>query len=276
MSMTNAIFRSIIHNIGSLVLGLCFAVLMAPQAFAQSAADSACDPEYMKSLKSRAWLEAQREITQNQNIILKPDSVLQYSCFNTYLDELANNAGSLFSESSDWGSSPANMGSAIGYIKTSTSSYINTNFSNQVLGGRANANGNNNPCDVMNQIWEKAKCMNATDDPNTGFFTFDEYASGGDKRQCSSNADWNTNISDASGADVPWVRDDMENYLDRLDPQNCGARDDKFAAISTGLIIRSSGEGLPNEYYEKICVMPGCHYVPTDKDKGDCKPATGL
>jgi hypothetical protein len=57
-------------------------------AFGQSApapAASSCDPAYYDTLQSRAWLEAQREITQNQNLIFKPDSVLQYTCFDKHL-----------------------------------------------------------------------------------------------------------------------------------------------------------------------------------------------
>src|SRR5437016_4882806 len=41
-----------------------------------------CDPEYMDALEARAYLEAQREVAQNQNYILKPDSVLEYTCFD--------------------------------------------------------------------------------------------------------------------------------------------------------------------------------------------------
>lgn len=41
-----------------------------------------CDPDYMDVLNARTYLEAKREMETAQRIILKPDSVLEYSCFN--------------------------------------------------------------------------------------------------------------------------------------------------------------------------------------------------
>ena len=35
-----------------------------------------CDPDFLEVMEARAWEEAQREITQNANIIARPDSVL--------------------------------------------------------------------------------------------------------------------------------------------------------------------------------------------------------
>ena len=47
-----------------------------------------CDIEFWDVLKKRAWMEAQREITQNANLIPKADSVMSMSCFNGHLDHL--------------------------------------------------------------------------------------------------------------------------------------------------------------------------------------------
>ncbi len=76
--------------------------IISGSSHAQFAA-SPCDPNYYKSLEARAWLEAQREITQNQNLILKPDSVLEYTCFDKHLGVLAAQAPSLFSETTRCG-----------------------------------------------------------------------------------------------------------------------------------------------------------------------------
>src|ERR1044072_4359830 len=54
------------------------------------AASTPCDPEYMDALEARAYLEAQREVAQNQNYILKPDSVLQYTCFDLFIGHFAS------------------------------------------------------------------------------------------------------------------------------------------------------------------------------------------
>ncbi len=93
-----------------ILLGL----IVAPHTFAQlqnptsgqapEPAPSACDPDYYETLEARAWLEAQREITQNQNLITKPDSVLQYTCFDKHLGALNKAAQEMFSGESEGGS----------------------------------------------------------------------------------------------------------------------------------------------------------------------------
>lgn len=55
-----------------------------------------CDPAFYDVLSDRAWMEAQREITQNQNIITRPDSVLSMSCFDQFLDQQAWYADNFF------------------------------------------------------------------------------------------------------------------------------------------------------------------------------------
>lgn len=47
-----------------------------------------CSPDYMEALKGQAWAAGQREITQNNNIIARPDSVLALSCFDAWLNHL--------------------------------------------------------------------------------------------------------------------------------------------------------------------------------------------
>ena len=55
-----------------------------------------CDPEFFDVMSNRAWLEAQREITQNANLITKPDSVLSLSCFNQFLNTASSYADDNF------------------------------------------------------------------------------------------------------------------------------------------------------------------------------------
>lgn len=61
-----------------------------------------CDPEFWDVLKDRAWMEAQREVTQNQNLIARPDSVLEMTCFDSFLDELGSYSDSNFPSDPDW------------------------------------------------------------------------------------------------------------------------------------------------------------------------------
>lgn len=86
-------------------------VAISGTTWAQSLPTTPCDPEYMDALEARAYLEAQREVAQNQNFILKPDSVLEYTCFDMFLGHFAsdNNWGSAcdqfpFTDSCRWGS----------------------------------------------------------------------------------------------------------------------------------------------------------------------------
>ena len=150
-----------------------------------------CDPEYMDALEARAWLEAQREISQNQNLIVKPDSVLEYTCFNRFLWEIGDDAINQFSETQRWGEIPGlestTQDSALGrLILTGLVSYIEENFPHRFLGGRAaddtidyvpgSGNGDHilstnaqapssytYTCNRMRIVWEAAKCMNFFD-----------------------------------------------------------------------------------------------------------------
>ncbi|MCB1531528.1 MAG: hypothetical protein KDJ35_01535 [Alphaproteobacteria bacterium] len=252
-------------------------------------ADSPCDQEYYKSMKSRAWLEAQREITQNQNLIFKPDSVLEYTCFSGQLAQLARNAPLLFSENPRWGLNVGDMAGALNnLVYSATASYLTANFSSpsaNLLGGRAD--GLTAPmvpnlaqpysCDIMNQVWMEAKCMDFINNPDhDGFFTFEEYASSGDHRylpaQCTGvGTGWQSNLAKALGtpAETDWVEDTVIPYVEPLQPDFCGNISDGGSGLTkpllTGLMVRSGSGAAPVP--EKVCVPAGCHY---DYGSGSC------
>ena len=60
-------------NYKRLLLALFLLVMPSEGALAQIAPQP-CDPQFFRQMESRAWLEAEREIMQNQNLIFKPDS----------------------------------------------------------------------------------------------------------------------------------------------------------------------------------------------------------
>lgn len=66
---------------------LFFSVLSAPVC-AEVVPGTSCDVEVYDVLSERAWLEGQREVEVAQQLILKPDSVLEYSCFQQRRNEL--------------------------------------------------------------------------------------------------------------------------------------------------------------------------------------------
>ncbi len=55
----------------------------------------------MNQISSKAYMEASRETIMAEQIIHKPDSVLEYTCFDQYIAMAAHNAGS-FTESTKW------------------------------------------------------------------------------------------------------------------------------------------------------------------------------
>ncbi|MCF8495491.1 MAG: hypothetical protein K9G62_02355 [Alphaproteobacteria bacterium] len=61
-----------------------------------------CDADFMNQIYARAFLEADRENILNKLLIPKPDSVLEYTCFDKQVAMTAGRAGPLFTETSYW------------------------------------------------------------------------------------------------------------------------------------------------------------------------------
>jgi hypothetical protein len=269
------------------VFVLCAAAFVHPafvkRAFAgapPAIASTPCDSTYYQTLSARAWLEAQREITQNQNLILKPDSVLEYTCFDMFLAELADHADEMFSETSQFGAplSTTSMDNALeNLVGTSLRNFVSANFGYyDMLGGHSAGVGINHTipspiaggtytCDMMNQVWLAAKCINFASNPaEDGFYTFQEYSTQPDKRylptrNCAA-APWAANISTALTS-PPWTPDPMQTYLAFIDPNNCAAGNASNIAIPTGVAVTRTAVA-PTSYNEHVCIIPGCRYDP--------------
>lgn len=63
--------------------------------------DTACDGNFMNQIQARAYMEASREVIMAQQMIHKPDSVLEYTCFDQFLNQASAQANS-FSESASF------------------------------------------------------------------------------------------------------------------------------------------------------------------------------
>lgn len=61
-----------------------------------------CDADFMNVIYGRAWLEAERENILNEMLIAKPDSTLEYSCFEQANSMTAVIGGPLFNETDYW------------------------------------------------------------------------------------------------------------------------------------------------------------------------------
>lgn len=260
--------------------------LVVPSA---TAAATPCDPVYFDSLEARGWLEAQREITQNQNLIFKADSVLEYTCFDRFANVLAEQAQYMLSETKRWGEilPSDSMDNALDrVIGDALTSWVGANFGHDYLGQRwgsisptPSGSANYVPgrirgnatyaCDAMARIWQEAKCSDFVENgAEDGFFTFQQYASDPDKRhlpaRCASEPRWGTMHGTAITA-PPWVDDPVWTHVGDLNEDKCGTA--AFPPIPTGVTVRRPAE-TPNQYEEKICVQMGCYF---DPNSGTCK-----
>lgn len=149
----------------------------------------ACDGDVMNTIFARSWLNAQQDILINQLMIKKPDSVLEYSCFDENMGVVADTIAPLFSETQKFKSVTVDIGSARGSrmiqtgfaqdtgamrkslnkaIMPALNTFIDTNFWHDFLGGVAGfdrdipdeAGDGSYTCDVMATVWKVAKCEN--------------------------------------------------------------------------------------------------------------------
>lgn len=296
------------------ITGACAAgalIALTPQtACAQPAGGqppTPCDPQYMDALEARAWLEAQREISQNQNLIVKPDSVLEYSCFGSFLNVVARDAV-IFSETERWGSIPGMgqrstdlalqsmvIGALVGYLET--------NFPHTFLGGRATAdyvrpsgvNGADYACEMMSLVWNEAKCMNFFDEESfDGFYDFRWYQEqdprrmpGGNFAACEPPSEGTftyTNmqqiafnqrqetyvLQDENIYDnTPYNVDSLVTFLNFILPVGVAPAATCEAPIMTGVMVSRIGQP---EYPDAVCPNPGCYYTGgTGENAGQCR-----
>ncbi len=187
------------HNILILLLAFLTGVFI-PTAHAADIAPQSCDAQYWRQLSSRAWLEAEREIMQNQNLIFKPDSVLEYSCFDKALSVNAWPGGEIFVHTKYFGVEIIKRGDELhsmehalnNVVYKALKKYLEANFEQQsYLGGRSDLMGMDSAlyepedplkerpyeCDVMSRVWKTAKCgnfiHNSEFELSDGFYPFE-------------------------------------------------------------------------------------------------------
>ena len=162
-------------------------------------ADQPCDTQFWRQMSAKAWLEAEREIMQNQNLIFKPDSVLEYTCFDQFVSMNAHDGGNIFVHTDYFGQQIVPRGTdqsletvLTAVVTNSLDRYKTRNFANSFLSGRAEAMGITPPnssfspattavtsytCNTMSNVWRASKCMNFVDqqefEDTDGFYPFD-------------------------------------------------------------------------------------------------------
>ena len=162
-------------------------------------ADQPCDTQFWRQMHAKAWMEAEREIMQNKNLIFKPDSVFEYTCFDQMVAINAEDGGNIFVHTDYFGGiiiprgGPNSLDGALtAVVSDSLNNYHSENFSHNYLGGRggslnmasantatfrnANVPVTSYTCTVMADVWRASKCMNFIDNgafENTdGFYPF--------------------------------------------------------------------------------------------------------
>ncbi len=305
--------RRIIYFFGIVVLATGFMNLGGGQAFAQTgqigtatrgdAVPKTCDAEFMKSLEARAWLEAEREVVQSENFIVKPDMITGYTCFAGWLNNMANDIG-LFSD----GLGLEHLDDALErLISAAWINYWRNNFEYRYRGGRSG--GRQFPEDTVNGapyscgalgisfdhvtqqvkandgIAQAAKCENfqpgedpdladglePTQRPQEGFFTIQEYVDEDDKRHMVGDFVPRACEKDPRWEamytlaiiEPPWMPGD---WLSNSRQAYFGLMnpDACGTAVQTGITVRLV-DGT--EFPDAVCPPPGCRY-----DQSACRP----
>ncbi|MCD8563125.1 MAG: hypothetical protein LRY54_03580 [Alphaproteobacteria bacterium] len=127
-----------------------------------------CDVTVQDQMKRQAWMEGQREMEMAQRLILKPDSVLEYSCFKDEANHWSSAAGTF---SNNGGGSPSgNLSNAINSLVLSSLSEYLKNYGHLFLGGTFEEEGGKflqqlgqtgSQCNPQYWVWYLAKCVNS-------------------------------------------------------------------------------------------------------------------
>ncbi len=135
-----------------------------------------CDPDMMTVINNRAWMAGKREMEAAQTFILKPDSVLELSCFPTRLVELvavnrnrsnpefflwSNEAYKTFSGKGGLGRlvfGQRRRGDTFSdLVVDPLYQYLGSNFPH-TLGGGTLPNPPTGTCTAMQAVWELSRC----------------------------------------------------------------------------------------------------------------------
>lgn len=254
-----------------------------------------CDPDYMDVLNIRAYLEGKREMETAQRVILKQDSVLEYSCFNeaeiwlgTYggrFSEYGYNAGPGSIPGFDgvpppFRIYPNSLENALSHVVEFTLVRFLDSFSHIYGGGTFPITPNPLAgCNPMNIVWYTSKCKNF--DPN--WWVRFEDLSAVDIRifpiPCAPlyDPDRITNINTAIGASYPAPYDvdrptpppnPRNGAMDFLDSHLPTIRGACAGGIETGVTVQlwdrtATPPTQTNIVSDAVCVQPKCYFTGT-------------
>lgn len=243
---------------------LFFALALMGWSFAAKAQDPLCDVDLFNQMVERARLQSQRETVTVENLIYKPDSVMEYTCAERAIDFYPS---ALTNPDSQIG--PGDVAPD----KIIIQNFLFQNFGHTYLGGRAAAGtpmappGATYVCDAMAAVWAMAVCQQfAPTEPEDGFYDLTAFLSSNILRYptlC-------TNPPINNFGNVPAVASIVFTSA-TTPPTDCGL------PVATGVVVTTprspaSEPARPDVYNEKICPNPTCTYRPTGLDTGVCEP----
>ena len=224
-----------------------FSIASVAQAqLVQSDVSKGCDVDFYEQLQASSELKATQELEAAQAIILKPDSVLEYTCFQSRV-QTAGSALPFQNDLSDM------LGTLAG---EPFERYLEGNFDHALDGGHSSVRAGD-PCSVMAAVWQSAQCH---DFDVRLFSDFTEMASNDMRlfpQQCSNSAARNQDVRglvlDAKRpAGAPGGAEQVAAYQPQL--KDCGL------PIPTGLQAEVLDDQVYRKVKEKICTAPGCYY----------------
>ncbi|MBL8641384.1 MAG: hypothetical protein JNL76_04630 [Alphaproteobacteria bacterium] len=130
-----------------IVVILTFCSLLSVSSQAQTAkVGPGCDPEFMKAMQQKAWMEAQREIMITQATIAKPDTVFSLGCFGNFTSGFEIKFGN--DNNYDY--------------KDALDKYVKKAFNHTYGGGHYSGANNsaNTRCEDMQDLWNAARGAN--------------------------------------------------------------------------------------------------------------------
>lgn len=272
---------------------------VAPAPNASMSESAACDADFMNQVYANAVLSAERNTIAANVLIRKPDSVLEYSCFDQIAALTARSHGPIFSERRHTGTLPLTQGGgSVSYtvdlgntsldtaienlVLNGINRYISDSFSHTfLLGGggaidtdfSASVGGAGATCTFLSEVYEISRCRDAFDQVPYSAMTFANLVTNDFRTRpaaCPSNHQITQNLIDlANNANFQYVNfDQVDSHNDMiLYDAGGGANCTASPPIPTGLMV------VHEEYTTDILGNPTLSNTYTYEDKVCANPS---
>ena len=240
--------------------------------------NQACDTQFQSQMIARALVQSERDSTHGQTFITKPDSVLEYTCFDRMLAGSVQHAASLFStgQRNPWQNQSGPLaGHLEELVYKALVNYTNLNYGHGFVGDRfppldstlyPPSFASSFVCQHMARVWANVQCSNAMGDTEFNNYTIRGLIENDPRSFNNASCSLGTNIDDnllAASLNPTFAGvDRMRAFHSAL--EDCGA------PIPTGALFEKiSGEvgtagRIENEqrtiHRDYVCTAPGCYF----------------